>query len=302
MDMKGMPLRFASFFAGIGGFDLGFQRAGMTPVFHCEIDHHCQIILRRHWPEVPLHEDITTLKSKKIPTADVWAAGWPCQDLSSANPGRKGLNGKYSSLFYYLTGLAGKVRPRWLILENVIGVLSAEGGLALESVVNTLEEIGYMGGWFACNTLDFGLPHNRARVFFVATYRSDSAIQFFADSGQCQWDSSPGETLGKTARPDFREVFEGDDTVLVQRRGGFGYTKAKNICPTIRAQTGGHQGGHSDRPIVCRQTLNLERMREANGVSGRMDGRRGRLIGNAVSPIITEWIAKQIIAIEKATS
>ena len=78
-------MRFASFFAGIGGFDLGLQQSGMTPVFHCEIDPYCQRILKRHWPEVPLHGDIQTLEPSAIPEASLWTAGWPCQDLSRAN-------------------------------------------------------------------------------------------------------------------------------------------------------------------------------------------------------------------------
>ena len=292
------PLKFASFFAGIGGFDLGFQRAGLTPVFHCEIDPHCQLVLRRHWPQVPLHADITTLTATGIPPADLWTAGWPCQDLSHANTNRTGLNGSRSGLFHEFTGLARKGRPRWIVLENVVGLLSAEQGTALETVVDELEEIGYLGGWFACNTLDFGIPHHRERVFVVASYRSDAAIRILADCCQRNGDPAAGTSGKAQARSSLRKIPKENDPLLVQRRGGFGYTKAKSICPTIRAQTGGHQGGHSDRPIVCNQELDLGRMREANGVSGRLDGRRGRLIGNAVAPPIAEWIGRQIVALE----
>lgn len=292
-------MRFASFFAGIGGFDLGFQRAGMIPCFHCEIDPHCQIILKRHWPEVPLHGDIETLKVSGIPPVEVWAAGWPCQDLSHANTERTGLKGKRSGLFYKFANLAREVRPRWLVLENVVGLLSAEGGEALESVIDELEAIGYLGGWFTCNTLDAGLPHNRDRVFIVASYRSESAYKFFSNCRELYGDTSSREKQPEIAGSDFRGEFIGDTPLLVQRRGGFGYTKAKSISPTIRAQTGGHQGGHSDRPILCGQKLDLGRMREANGIPRRLDGRRGRLIGNAVAPPIVEWIGRQILAIEK---
>jgi DNA (cytosine-5)-methyltransferase 1 len=74
---------------------------------------------------------------------------------------------------------------------------------------------------------------------------------------------------------------------------------AKSVCPTIRAQTGKHQGGHSDRPILCREELELGRMRETDGFSPRLDSRRGRLIGNSVSPAIAEWIARRILSIEE---
>lgn len=293
-------MRVASFFAGIGGFDLGFQRAGMEIVFHCEIDEHCQKILKRHWPEVPLHGDITKLKASEIPSADLWCAGWPCQDLSHANAtDRKGLAGKRSGLFYDFLGLVKQVRPSWLVLENVPGLLSAEQGVALETVTDSLEENGYLGGWTSCNTLDAGLPHNRDRVFLIATHRSPSAYHFFTDCGELHGDFASGEAGREISRSNLREVAEGNNPLVVQRRGGFGYTKAKSFSPTIRAQTGGHQGGHSDRPILCRQELNVDRVRETDGFSGRLDGRRGRLIGNAVSPTIAEWIGRRVVEIQR---
>src|SRR5690349_16250370 len=115
-------MRVASFFAGIGGFDLGFQRAGMKIVFHCEIDPLCQRVLKRHWPKVPLHADITTLKAADVPPADLWCAGWPCQDLSHGNAQREGLKGARSGLFYALASLLEVAKPSWLVLENVPGV------------------------------------------------------------------------------------------------------------------------------------------------------------------------------------
>ncbi|MDR0565189.1 MAG: DNA cytosine methyltransferase [Azoarcus sp.] len=292
-------MRLASFFAGIGGFDLGFQRAGILPVFHCEIDSHCQQILKRHWPEIPLHDDITTLRAEDIPTADIWTGGWPCQDLSHANTARKGLEGKRSGLFHDFIDLATQVRPRWLVMENVIGLLSAGEGTALETVTDELEKIGYLGGWFVCNTLDAGLPQHRERVFIVASYRSESAYKFFSNCRERYRNSPPGRTRGEETGPDIRARATGYDPLLVQRRGGFGYTKAKNFSPTIRAQTGRHQGGHSDRPILCRQELDMGRVRTTDGIPRRLDGRRGRLIGNAVSPPIAEWIARQILRVER---
>ncbi|MBK6896066.1 MAG: DNA (cytosine-5-)-methyltransferase [Alphaproteobacteria bacterium] len=293
-------MRFASFFAGIGGFDLGFQRAGMTPVFHCEIDPYCQKVLKRHWPEVPLHGDILTLKEFDIPQADLWAGGWPCQDVSHANTQRKGIGGERSGLFFQLAHLAGKLKPKWLVLENVSGLLSSDEGCAFESVIDELEKIGYLGVWFTCNTLDTGLPHNRERVFFIGSYRSESAYQFYSNGGELLRDHSAGEESRKRrqTRSYFSEKFISNTPLLVQRRGGFGYTKAKSYSPTIRAQTGKHQGGHTDRPILCGQELDLDRVRETDGVPRGMDGRRGRFIGNAVAPPIAEFIGRKILEIE----
>lgn len=291
-------MRFASFFAGIGGFDLGFERAGMKAVFQCEIDPLCQKILKRHWPSVPLHDDITTLTSSAIPATNLWCAGWPCQDLSHANTERQGLAGERSGLFHTFMERAAEVQPAWLVLENVPGLLSAEQGEALETVINTFEAHGYLGGWVSCNTADAGLPHNRDRVFFIASFRSSRAYHFFTDSCELSGDRAQRESGSTKARSKIRHSALPDAPLVVQRRGGFGYTMATGICPTLRAQTGGHQGGHSDRPILCGEKLDVERVGKAYGVSPRLDGRRGRLLGNAVVPAIAEWIGRRIVAIE----
>ena len=295
-------LKFASFFAGIGGFDLGFERAGLDAVFQCEIDPYCQTILKRHWPKVPLHGDIQSLESTAIPSADIWTAGWPCQDLSNANTNRQGLKGKRSGLFFDFSELAGACRPPWLVLENVSGLLSAEHGTALETVVDELEALGYLGGWFSFNTLDAGLPQNRERVFIVASDRSDRAYQFFAHGSSVFGDHSAGRTRGQETGSDFSESFIGNTPLLVQRRGGFGYTMAKSISPTLRAQTGKHQGGHTDRPVLCGQKLDVGRVRGTDGLPKRLDGRRGRFIGNSVSPVIAEWIAQRILLVEQGVN
>jgi DNA (cytosine-5)-methyltransferase 1 len=292
-------MHVSSFFAGIGGFDLGFERAGMSVIFQCEIDSFCQQILKRHWPHIPLHDDITTLTPAIIPASDLWCAGWPCQDLSTANADRTGLAGKRSGLFFTFMDLVREVKPAWLVMENVPGLLSADQGTALETVIDILEEIGYLGGWVSCNAIHSGLPHNRDRVFFIASFRSERAYHFFADSSELFGDTSSRESSQAKARSDFRQVTLPDNPLVVQRRGGFGYTMAKSICPTLRAQTGGHQGGHSDRPILCSEKLDVDRVGEAYGFSSRMDGRRGRLLGNAIVPTISEWIGKRILEIER---
>ena len=288
-------MKLASFFSGIGGFDLGFEQAGCEVVFQCEIDPFCQQVLERHWPQVPLHGDILTLSPGGIPYADVWSAGWPCQDLSHANAQRSGLSGSRSRLFFTFMELARAVRPRWLILENVPGLLSADKGTAFESVINQMEEVGYLGGWTACNTLNFGLPQDRERIVIVASLGTDRAYEVLAYGGRLQWDSQARGKERQTSLSNLENGAGRHHPLVVQRRGGFGYTKGADICPTIRAQTGRHQGGHSDRPILCGQELDVERMRETDGIPGRLDGRRGRLIGNAVTVPLARWFATAIV-------
>ncbi|MGJ5676710.1 MAG: DNA cytosine methyltransferase [Nostochopsis sp.] len=291
-------IRVASFFAGIGGFDLGFEQAGMQVVFQCEIDEFCQKILKRHWPFVPIHANIRTLSSSTIPATDLWCAGWPCQDLSHANTDRQGLAGERSSLLYNFMELVAEVQPTWLVLENVPGLLSAEQGTALEAVTDTLEKNGYLGGWLSCNALHTGIPHDRDRIFFIASFRSERAYRIFTDSSELSWDSAARKSSRTQTGSSICQSALRDTPLVVQRRGGFGYTLAKSICPTLRAQTGGHQGGHSDRPILCGEKLDMDRVGKADGISSRMDGRRGRLLGNALVPAIAKWIGTKIIEVE----
>lgn len=294
-------MKFASFFAGVGGFDLGFQQAGMSPAFHCEIDPYCQKVLNRHWPDVPLHGDITDLDPKDIPNADLWCAGWPCQDLSNANTEREGLEGRRSGLFFKFAELASVRKPRWIVLENVSGLLSADKGRDFERVIDELEAVGYLGIWFTCNLRSFGYPQNRERVFLIGAYRSELPYKFYTDGSKLLGDHpkrTSSRSRGKTG-PEIQKGSVSDAPLLVQRRGGFGYTKATDYSPTIRAQTGRHQGGHTDRPIVSGQKLDLERMRETDGVPRGLDGRRGRFIGNAVAPPIARFIGSRILEIEQ---
>ncbi len=293
-------MRFASFFAGVGGFDLGFQQAGLTPAFHCEIDAYCQRVLKRHWPDVPLHGDINTLESTGIPNAELWCAGWPCQDLSHANSQREGLDGRRSGLFFKFAQLAAIRKPRWIVLENVSGLLSADQGRDFERVINELEEIGYLGIWFSCNLLSLGIPQNRERVFLIGSYKSELSYNFYTDSSKLLGDHQTGAARRARgqAGSNISQVSVPDNPLLVQRRGGFGYTKATGFSPTIRAQTGRHQGGHTDRPIVCGQKFDLERVRETDGIPRGLDGRRGRFIGNAVAPPVAKFIGSRILEIE----
>ena len=157
----------ASLFSGIGGFDLGFEIT-----FQCEINEFCRNILKEHWPKIPCHENIKELRATDIPQSDVWAGGFPCQDVSLARMGhRPGLKGKRSGLFYDFALLIGEARPRVVLLENVAGLLSSHGGKDFAIVIQTLAELGYSVGWRVLNSKNFGVPQSRQRVYIVGCYR-----------------------------------------------------------------------------------------------------------------------------------
>jgi DNA (cytosine-5)-methyltransferase 1 len=132
--MKKKP-KVASFFAGIGSFDIGFDVN-----FQCEIHSFCKSVLNHHWPKILCATDITTLDPESVPDAEVWCGVFPCQDLSvaSGSKGRDGLNGPRSGLFFRLSELAKIKKPRVILIENVHGLLNSNNGKDFAELLYTL--------------------------------------------------------------------------------------------------------------------------------------------------------------------
>lgn len=159
-----------SFFSGIGGFDLGFEKVGFEVKYQCEINDFCRRILEKHWPAVKREVDITKASSKAIPKADIWCGGFPCQDVSVArgSMGRDGLNGKNSGLFYNLLDLIKTSLPEVILIENVTGLLSSHGGKDFKIIIESLTHLGYGVSWRIFNARYFGVPQSRPRVYICA--------------------------------------------------------------------------------------------------------------------------------------
>lgn len=178
-------MKFASLFSGIGGFDLGFERVGMTCVAQVEIDKAAQAVLRRHFPNAQLHSDITTVSGGDLGTAvDVLCGGFPCQDVSVAGR-RAGLAGERSGLWYHFHRLISEVQPQFVVIENVPGLLSSNRGRDMFSVLQGLADIGYLSAWRVLDSQYFGVAQRRRRVFIVASLGDGRAAQvlFERESG-----------------------------------------------------------------------------------------------------------------------
>lgn len=156
-------LTFGSLFAGIGGFDLGFERAGMVCKWQVEIDGYCQRVLAKHWPNVRRWDDVRTWPQPDTEPVDVICGGFPCQDISHAGLGA-GLDGERSGLFFETVRVVGQCKPRFVVLENVAALLTR----GLDRVLRTLAAIGYDAEWYSIKASDVGLPHRRERVFIIA--------------------------------------------------------------------------------------------------------------------------------------
>lgn len=178
-------MKFGSLFAGIGGFDLGFERAGMECAWQSEIDPFCNRVLARHWPAVSRYGDIRELRGEDLEPVDLICGGFPCQDVSVAGR-RVGLVGERSSLFFEFARIAEEMRPRWLVVENVPGLLSSNGGRDFGTVLGTLAELGYGVAYRILDAQYFGVPQRRRRVFVVGClgdWRRAAEVLFEPESG-----------------------------------------------------------------------------------------------------------------------
>ena len=160
-------LTFGSAFAGIGAGDLGLEDAGMKPAWQIEVDPSCRDVLALNF-NVPLYDDIRRWKEyvHDLTRVDVVIAGFPCQDLSVAGP-RAGIHGAKSGLFFDLADMLGEVRPTWVVLENVPGLLTSGRGRDFLAVLDSLEELGYGVAWRVLDSRHFGVPQRRRRVYIV---------------------------------------------------------------------------------------------------------------------------------------
>ncbi len=293
-------LRVASFFSGIGGFDLGFEQAGCRVVFQCEKDAFCQKVLRKHWPDVPLTGDITKVAPEEIPAAEIWCGGFPCQDLSLANQGkRQGLEGKRSGLFTRFAELVAVSRPKWLVIENVPGMLNSGKGQDFKYVLETLDDIGYFVAWRILDAKYFGTPQRRRRVFVVASYQSDRAARVLLDAGiSGKMAGTFAPSVGATT--EFaRSGLQESDLYSIQHA-------SIGRKPEAGPQAKGYRNdgetytldsrGSSD--VVCAPHDGFG-VRDITGISGELDSRRMRALGNAVNVHVVRWLASRIVCEEQ---
>ncbi len=300
-----LPYSVASFFSGIGGLDLGLERAGFEVRFQCEVKPFCRDILSQHWPNIPLNTDIRKLDETDIPETDIWAAGFPCQDLSLARMGpRSGLRGNQSGLFHDFMRLVGGRRPRAIILENVHGLLSSHGGRDFAIVLKALDELGYGVAWRVLNSKDFGVPQQRRRVYVIAVHRdARSAGEVLFEPECSNWNFKKGRSNGEKSASIFQTIL-GDPI-----KGPL----VKSVAHCIYAESARHTGTDWSRNYVWYPEGRVRRFtpNEVERVQGfpddwtrplgfdelqsdRIDSLRYHAVGNAVTPPVAEWVGKRL--------
>jgi DNA (cytosine-5)-methyltransferase 1 len=297
-------LKFASFFSGIGGFDLGFEQAGFEVSYQCEIDSFCNEILEAHWPDVPRAKNIKEVKNATIPASDVWAGGFPCQDVSLARMGpRAGLKGARSGLFHDFAGLLREGHPKVVVIENVPGLLSSHKGRDFETVIRTLADIGYSVGWRLLNSKNFGVPQSRSRVYIVGCYRDRRGPVEILFEPECgKGNAAESQSNGKAALSPFKESLGDFIKGPVYQR----------IAYCLYACSARHTGTDWSRTYVTYPDGRVRRLtpRECEGVQGfpygwtlppsadgdtdEMDTLRYQALGNAVTVPVAKWLAERI--------
>jgi DNA (cytosine-5)-methyltransferase 1 len=167
-------MTFGSLFSGIGGIDLGLERAGMECKWQVEIDPYCQKVLAKHWPHVRRYDDVKAVGGRNLAPVDLIAGGFPCQDVSVAGK-RAGLKeGNRSGLWFEYHRIICELRPRYVFVENVPGLLVDGMGI----VLGDLAQSGYDAEWEVLSACSLGAPHTRERVWIVA-YPKREGLQGF---------------------------------------------------------------------------------------------------------------------------
>jgi DNA (cytosine-5)-methyltransferase 1 len=294
----------ASFFAGIGGFDLGFERAGLKTVWQCENHPFCEDILEQHWKQIPRFRDIREVPANDIPAADVWTGGFPCQDVSLARQTKRpGLKGRQSGLFYKYAELIGARRPSVVLIENVPGLLSSHGGRDFEVVIRTLADLGYGVAWRVLNSRYFGVPQSRQRVYIVACYRDPGRAGEILFEPECSERHHPeNRSDGPKAVSPFKSSF-GDLS-----RGPV----VPGIAYCLYACSARHTGTDWSRNYVSypdgrvRRLLPIECERiqgfpegwtvpqKWTGDTEKVDSARYHALGNAVTVRVAQWLGWRV--------
>tara|TARA_R110002167_G_scaffold267053_3_gene473779 strand:+ start:1898 stop:2785 length:888 start_codon:yes stop_codon:yes gene_type:complete len=280
-------LTLGSMFAGIGGMELGFEATGRIETkWQVEIDDYANQILAQHWPGVARWKDVRTFPPRpaKDWSVDIIAGGFPCQDISTANGKAEGLDGERSGLFYEIIRVAGIIRPRAIVLENVAALYFR----GLDRVLGELAEIGYDAEWHCVSAASVGAPHRRDRVFIIALAnaenerhreRGESGYVPSANGrqdGELCWKSSgPSEEPANVADTKYKQFKRSEQETVFRKY---------RLSRKLRRSSAYELSQWATEPDVGRV---------ANGVPRRVD--RLKCLGNAIVPQVAEVVGRRLL-------
>ena len=300
-----------SLFTGIGGIDLGLERAGFTCRWQIEIDSYARQVLERHWPSVPKFEDVRTCGRSNLEPVDVIVGGFPCQPVSLAGKRRGSRDPRW--LWPEFARILSELSPRFVLIENVAGLLSKGFG----EILRDLSALGYDAEWTSLPACAVGAPHRRWRVFVLAyTNRISRRMEPFDKCGchapvlaRRHGPPRPRSDANRNRRPERSERHSDAPFRIPAPRGNH----PRGFCAALADADGERWEGDGrplgEAPIFAGAGEELRHFAEssssfwsaepdvgrvAHGVPHRVDRLRG--LGNAVVPQVAEWIGQRISA------
>lgn len=291
-NREGHRLTVAGLFAGIGGIEQGLGRAGHRTQLLCEYDPGASRVLTTRFPNVPLTRDVRELET--VGQVDLLTAGFPCQDLSQA--GRTaGINGKNSGLVGHVFRLIDALKrrgPRWLLLENVSFMLHLEQGQAMRYLIGELEARGFAWAYRVVDSRAFGLPQRRHRVILLASQREDPRGVLLADeAGQDRTEPPADAWCGFYWTEGTRGLGWAEDAVPTLKGGS---TIGIPSQPAIWNPRDGSIVTPDIRDAERLQGFDADWTKPALDAEGVRRGHRWKLVGNAVSVPVAEWVGKRL--------
>ena len=299
-------MKVGSLFSGIGGLDLGLERAGMDVIWQSEIDPYACKVLDKHWPTVPNLGNIKEIDWRQVERPDVICGGYPCQPFSTA--GKRQGEGDARHLWPWVRECIAELRPRYAVLENVRGHLS----LGFGTVLGDLATIGYDTEWQVIPAAAVGAPHRRDRVFIVAypksvggngrknrdnsisiSARQEMGVKTRAISGNVADTDSIG-LEGQRPEQSAAGIGRSSQTVADNGRIGNGEHRVTTDAAIESGQRDNHQRGEANDDIRQWWAIEPDVGRVAHGVPNRVD--RLRCLGNAVVPQVAEYVGRLIMA------
>lgn len=290
-------MRFFDLFCGIGGFRLGLERAGHECIGSCEIEKNARAIYGKNFGTEPEYADALRLDARTLPDFDILAAGFPCQAFSLAGK-RLGFADTRGTLFFEVARIAKQKGPRYLLLENVEGLLFHDEGRTLGTILLTLDELGYDAEWQVMHGSDF-LPQRRERIFIIGHSRGNPFKQIFPLG-------SPKEKTGGTVCTHSIDAnyWKGIDNhsqrtavavALANSKANGRRVKAPGE-PTYAMTTKCDIGVFDGYDIRKLTPLECERLQgfPDGWTEGIAEQHRYRCLGNAVMPPVVEYIAKHL--------
>jgi DNA (cytosine-5)-methyltransferase 1 len=288
-------MRVGSLFAGIGGFDLGLERAGMTIAWQSEIDPYASAVLRKHWPNVPNHGDIRNIRAGTVEPVDLLCGGFPCQDISNAGK-RAGIDGERSGLWSEYARVIGELRPRYVVVENVAALL----GRGLDRVLGDLAALGFDAEWHCIPASAVGAPHRRDRIWIVAHARRDGGERRRVARDMA---SSPRAGEGEASQRQWIRNAACNCGALMAHTDKPGLAQFDGSCDSCQAGAGIVSRSQLERVHATHRReqwiAEPDVGRVANGVPRRVD--RLRCLGNAIVPQVAEVIGRAIMAAQMPT-